>query len=212
MENKLQPSEPGALQGNAHAATFNLPGDGNTLVAHTDAVYNNFSMVLLNGNSTLDGDLGTTVEINPNYYNLIVVGDASLVPNGCVFIKKDEAITQSTTSEIKEAYASLSPEAIAKVKTFPALIATRNHYYNKTDAGHKAIYGVITGIEVQDNGIKVSYQMLNPVPQQRLNELVQELSIENAPCCNELDNTHWAIKHTNLIKVLQDAGVQILHY
>ena len=212
MENKLQPSEPGALQENTQAATFNLPGDGNTLVAHTDAVYNSFNMVLLNGNSSLDGDLGTTVEINPNYYNLIVVGDASLVPNGCVFIKKDEAITQSTTVEIKETYASLSPEAIAKVKTFPALIATKNHYYNKTDAEHKAIYGVITGIEVQDNGIKVSYQMLNPVPQQRLNELVQELSIENAPCCNELDNTHWAIKHTNLIKVLQDAGVQILHY
>ena len=47
MENKLQPSQPGALQTQTPNTTFNLPGNNNTLVAHTDAVNN-------------DGGWGTT--------------------------------------------------------------------------------------------------------------------------------------------------------
>ena len=42
MENKLQPSQPGALQAQTPNTTFNLPGNNNTLVAHTDAVNNTY--------------------------------------------------------------------------------------------------------------------------------------------------------------------------
>lgn len=43
MENKLQPSQPGALQAQTPNTTFNLPGNNNTLVAHTDAVNNTYT-------------------------------------------------------------------------------------------------------------------------------------------------------------------------
>ena len=43
MENKLQSSQPGALQVQTPNTTFNLLGNNNTLVAHTDAVNNTYS-------------------------------------------------------------------------------------------------------------------------------------------------------------------------
>lgn len=46
MENKLQPSQPGALQAQTPNTTFNLPGNNNTLVAHTDAVNNTYSVMM----------------------------------------------------------------------------------------------------------------------------------------------------------------------
>ena len=43
MENKLQSLQPGALQVQTPNTTFNLIGNNNTLVAHTDAVNNTYS-------------------------------------------------------------------------------------------------------------------------------------------------------------------------
>lgn len=43
MENKLQSLQPGALQVQTPNTTFNLNGNNNTLVAHTDAVNNTYS-------------------------------------------------------------------------------------------------------------------------------------------------------------------------
>ena len=47
MENKLQPSQPGVLQTQTPNTTFNLPGNNNTLVAHTDAVNNTYSVMMV---------------------------------------------------------------------------------------------------------------------------------------------------------------------
>ena len=61
-----------------------------------------------------------------------------------------------------------------------------------------AVYGMLTDIKVQDNGIKVYYQGLNPVPQQKLNELAAELGFGKASSFNELNRVHWAIKKVNM--------------
>lgn len=53
------------------------------------------------------------------------------------------------------------------MKTYPAIIATENHSYGKTDADHYAAYGLIIDVKIQDNGIKVYYQILNWIPQQK---------------------------------------------
>lgn len=211
MENKLQPSEPGTLQGNAQAATFNLPGDGNTLVAHTDAVNNNYNVVLLNGNQPAgcDVDAGVSLEFDPNYYNLIVVGNDDLDEPRHFLVRKDRALTESTTKELKETYATLTPEAISVIKTFPAIIATENQQYGKTESDHKAVYGIITDIRIQDNGIKIYYQVLNWIPQQKLNELAPELGIDGTSNFNELNRMHWAIKKINMVEVLREAGLRV---
>lgn len=211
MENKLQPSEPGALQGNSQAATFNLPGDGNTLVAHTDAVNNNYNIVLLNGSQPAgcDIDASASLEFNPNYYNLIVVGNDDLDEPRHFLVRKDRALTESTAKELMERYATLTPEAISIIKTFPAIIATENRQYGKTESDHKAVYGIITDIKIQDNGIKIYYQVLNWIPQQKLNELAPELGIDGTSNFNELNRMHWAIKKINMVEVLREAGLRV---
>ena len=57
-------------------------------------------------------------------------------------------------------------------------IATENHSYGKNDEAHYAHYGIITDIKVQDNGIKIYYQFLKSIPQQKLNELLFELGLQ----------------------------------
>lgn len=167
MDNKLQTSEPQFLQSGTAPTTVNLPGDNNTLIAHADRVTNEYRPLYVfnnqpNGNITA----GAVQEFNPDYYNLIVVGDGDLDGTGHFLVDKRRAITESTSQELKDAYASLTPEAVSKIKTFPAIIATENHSYGKTDDQHQAIYGIITDVKVQDNGIKVYYQILNWIPQQ----------------------------------------------
>ena len=119
------------------------------------------------------------------------------------------AITESTSKELKAAYAALPEDAISVLKTYPAIIATENHTYGKTDEDHYAAYGLIVDVKIQDNGIKVYYQILNWIPQQKINELRFELGIEGCSGTNELNRMHWAIKKINAVEVLREAGIQV---
>ena len=82
MENKLQPSQPGALQTQTPNTTFNLPGNNNTLVAHTDAVNNTYSVMMVGGAPPMPGSPSAahTITLNTDFYNLLVVGDDELNP------------------------------------------------------------------------------------------------------------------------------------
>ena len=212
MENKLQPSQPGALQAQTPNTTFNLPGNNNTLVAHTDAVNNTYSVMMVGGAPPMPGspNAAHTITLNTDFYNLLVVGDDELNPQYChCLVRKDRAITESTSKELKAAYAALSEDAISVLKTYPAIIATENHTYGKTDEDHYAAYGLIVDVKIQDNGIKVYYQILNWIPQQKINELRFELGIEGCSGTNELNRMHWAIKKINAVEVLREAGIQV---
>jgi len=110
----------------------------------------------------------------------------------------------------KEQFSALSDAAISLIKTFPPLFASENHHYGKTDADHNAIFGLVSGVRIQDNGIKIHFQPLWPIPQQRLNEIAYQLAIQGASSFNELNRTHWAIKRLNLIEELKAAGISVL--
>ena len=69
MENKLQPSQPGALQTQTPNTTFNLPGNNNTLVAHTDAVNNTYSVMMVGGAPPMPGSPNAvhTITLNTDF-------------------------------------------------------------------------------------------------------------------------------------------------
>jgi hypothetical protein len=210
MDNKLRAAEPQFLQSGTTPTTVNLPGDNNTLIAHADQVTNEYrSLYVINNQPNGNITAGAVQEFNPDYYNLMVVGDGDLDGTGHFLVDKRRAITESTSQELKDAYASLTPEAIEEIKTFPAIIATENHSYGKTDDQHQAIYGIITDVKKQDNGIKVYYQVLNWIPQQRLNDLAMELGLGRTTSFNELNRMHWAIKRINMVEVLREAGIKV---
>ena len=104
MENKLQPSQPGALQAQTPNTTFNLPGNNNTLVAHTDALNNTYSVMMVGGAPPMPGSPNAvhTITLNTDFYHLLVVGDDELNPQYChCLVRKDRAITESTSKELK---------------------------------------------------------------------------------------------------------------
>lgn len=209
MSNELQI----APSSNLPTATteFSQTGDNNTQIAHAQNVSNTINIIIP---STFNTQMmGTCVHnqlsLNLDYYNLFVIGDESF-DSGHFIVPKIRALTESIAPELKEQYASLSADAIEEIKTFPALFASENHAYGKTDDGHQAYFGLILDIKVQDNGIKVYYQALSPIPQQRLNEIGFNLAIKSASFLNELNRTHWTIKRINLIEELRAAGISVL--
>ncbi len=211
MENKPQLMNPAVIQQNNAPTEINLPGDNNTLIAHADNVKNEYKSTILINNPMpgMQQSSVMQVSLNLDYYNLIVVAGDILDGTCHVMVDKERAITESTSDELKKKYAALTPEAITEIKTFPTIIATENHSYGKTDDEHCAHYGIITDIKVQDNGIKIYYQFLNQVPQERLNALLFELGLQGNTNFNELNRMHWSIKRINLVEVLRENGIQV---
>lgn len=182
-------------------------GNDNTQIAYV-ARYEQNVAIFPGAQQTAMPVIGQGVTFNYDCFNFFVLGGEQY--EGAYFIvPKDRALTESTSQEMKDLCASLSPEAIAIIKTFPAVFCSENRYYSKTDPDHMAFYGYVTDIKVQDNGIKVYFTKLNQLPQQVLIDLSYELSIAGAKSYTELSRTHWAIKRINLVEVLENAGYRV---
>jgi len=150
-------------------------------------------------------------KINTDYYNLFVVGGETFNENFFLIDKNRALITaEGVAADIAEQFAALTPEAQASIKTFPSIFASENHQYGRTDDAHLALFGVVTDIRIQENGIKIYFQRFCTIPQQRLNEIMLNLAIKGSSSFNELNRTHWTIKRINLIEELRAAGISVL--
>ncbi|SHH58608.1 hypothetical protein [Clostridium grantii] len=156
------------------------------------------------------GQYGTSQE----YYNLFVIGGETFVDwqAGHFIVPKDRALTENMSKDIKDDVFSLSPEAIELIKTFPAIFASENTVYGTSDDTQVAYYGFVTGLSVQDNGIKIYYQPINCLSQKRLNEIIFNLGIKGNNKYNEFSRTHWTIKRINLVEELRSAGMPVMAY
>ena len=146
--------------------------------------------------------------VDNDFFHLIVVGGYSL-ENEVVTVSKEYALTASTAEEVVKELATLSPEAIEVLKTYPALIMDKNKYYGRADASQKVVYGFITDIIELDEAIELHFQTLNKIPQQTVLDLADSLGIRKAFAWNELDDTHWAVKKVKLTEVLKGAGIRV---
>ena len=191
--------------------TLTQTGNDNTQIAYVQNYdgTTNQTVLIVQGASPAGGTVvGQGVTLNYDCFNFFVLGTEQY--DGPTFIvPKDRALTESTSDEMKALCAALTPEAIAIVKTFPALFCSENHHFTKTDPDHMAYYGYVTDIKVQDNGIKIYFTKLNAFPQQVLIDIAAELCIGGARAFNELSRTHWAIKSVNLVEELEKAGCRV---
>ena len=203
MSNEIQVSPVNLPENVTPQTVITNTGDNAVQIANSGTV-----------NLFLPGNTGpvynATTALCKKYYNLFVVGEESL-HDPFFLVNPDRALTVSegVALDISEFFAILSPEAVRKIKTFPSLFASTNHQYGRTDDDHLAYFGVVTDVVVQENGIRVCYQKLRSIPQQRLNEIAHSLEILSAPSSNELDRTHWAIKPIHLIEELKAAGFRL---
>jgi len=211
MGNDLQTSPAANLPANATPTVFTQTGDKNTQVAYANNVNNVINIIVSGALRSTGGTVNASLPLSTEYYNLFVIGNETF-NDGCFLIEKDRALTvaEGIAPEISKRYAGLSEDAILQIKTFPALFASENHQYGRTDSNHQAFFGLVTDIRIQENGIKIYFQKLSPVPQQRLNEIAFNLAIKGSSSFNELNRTHWAIKRINLIEELRAAGISVL--
>ena len=190
--------------------TFSQNGDNNTQIGYV-AKYENHShtlIVLPSNHPNVRNNGVQELKFNYDFYNLFVIG-AEEYKDPSFIVPKDRALTESTAQNIKTMCDSLSPNAIEIIKTFPAIFASENHGYARTDENHVAYYGYVENVVVQDNGIKIYYHRLNTIKQQNLNLIAHALDIAHAKAFNELNRTHWAIKRINLIEELERAGISV---
>ena len=185
-------------------------GNSNTQIAYVQNYDGSTQTVFIMQGAQPTGGvvIGQGVTFNYDCFNFFVIGTEEY-KEPFFMVPKDRALTESTSEEMQELCAALTPEAIAIVKTFPALFCSENHHFTVTDPDHMAHYGYITDIKVQDNGIKVYYTKLNSLPQDVLIDLSEELCIGRAKSYTELCRTHWAIKRINLVEILEKAGHKV---
>lgn len=205
MSNGLQQTHPPAA-----ANMVSQSGQKNVHVDHVDNMNNTINVILP---QIPQHGINNTAAISPpiftnEYYNLFVIGDEDFSA-GHFIVPKNRALAELAFIEenIKAEFASLSESAIAKIKTFPSIFASENHSYGKTDDDHLAIFGMVTDVHIQENGIKIHLHSLNYIPQQMLNEISQDLAICARSSFSELNHTHWTIKQIDLIEELTDAGL-----
>lgn len=153
--------------------------------------------------------------VNTNYYSLFVIANERY-NQPYVLLDLDRVLTTAygTDDNIHNRLASFSEDAIREIKTYPAIFAGENYRYCKPDEPNPepqyAFYGFVTDIKVQNNGkVRVYFQIIPmiTIPQDLLNEMIQELDLLGNSKINELDKTHWAIKNVNLIEEMKLKGI-----
>lgn len=207
MKNELQQAPSSIVP-----TTVTQTGKKNVHIEHAENVNNTVNLNVTYMIRQLNQKpIQVTQTVNKDYYNLFVIGREEFY-NNHFLVPKDRALVQGTlASDLFKRLSTLTPEAIKEIKTFPALFASENtNYWGKTNEQQQTIYGLVTDIKVQDNGIKVYFQPFTYIEQQTINDLALELGIGNHTAITELNRTHWTIKKINLIEALTDAGISVM--
>ncbi len=214
-DNKIVTSSSQPLQivspGRSTPLEFKQEGSGNTQIGHVEHFDTTVKQTILIMNGFQPNNRLTapqSVTFNYDCFNLFVLGDEKY-DQPTFIMPKNRTLTECTSEEMKAQCASLTPEAIQIIKTFPALFCSENHNFSKTDPNHMAYYGYVNDIKIQDNGIKVYFQILNTFPQQILIDMAEDLCIDGARYYNELCRTHWSIKKINMIEVFEQHGYNV---
>ena len=211
MSNEIQAIPKTELPTIPAQTTYSQTGDKNTQIANANNV--NINIILPGAPQANKSHLlNSGYSLSNEYYNLFVIGNESYEGNvGHFIVDAKRALTKSEgiAPEITAKFAHLDFEAIEQIKTFPTLFMSENHQYGRTDDEHEAYFGLVTDVKVQENGIKVHFQKISSVPQQKLNEIASNLAIKGSSSLNELNRTHWAIKRIDLLHELSAAGLKV---
>lgn len=207
MENErqeMQPMPTAVPPANTNGYTYTQTGQKNVAVGYAANVVNNV-YVLSSSTPEKQG------AFNTNYYNLFVLlREVDLSP-GYFIMQEDRVLERGSTQEkIRQRYAGLTSADIEELKTFPAIIANENNGFGKTDENQLAIIAAITGIRVQDNGVKVHFQPLFYISQNQLTQSAERFSLGRPVGMCALNRRHWAIKNIDLFEELREANIELI--
>lgn len=121
--------------------------------------------------------------------NLLISGDETAWTTSPFTLQKDRCLTEYILSDLKEAYSSLSPDAIRELKTFPCVFA-----YEKCHKKDASI-GYIRDITVRQTNVKIDFELTGEtISYSEFLGLSHLLDMGTW----EQNRTHWTIKKASL--------------
>lgn len=121
-------------------ANLNQYGSDSTQIAYVqnyDGTINQTVLIMSGNSSTGFPMTAQGLVFNYDCFNLFVIGTEQYTDPSFI-VPKNRALTESTSTEIQAQCAALSPEAIAIIKTYPAIFCSENHHFSITDPDHIA--------------------------------------------------------------------------
>lgn len=193
--------------------TNNLPAT-NQINQNAEKLYNIDKVehiTVINSTSTLDEGIPLQGNIlDFNYYHLVVGG--TIVDSTFIKVDKQRALCESYTEPyLRQKYATLTPEVINEIIKFPILVLPESSdYYGRPTEKQVGYVGVIEKIrkDTCDIVLKCKLEQSKPIRLYDICNIAFDLNIKSMDCAiTELNRTHWAIKPINLIKELDNAGI-----
>ncbi len=145
------------------------------------------------------------------YYQLIVTCEDDVFKDNIVTVPANRALTKyNVPPEIFDRCSTLSDEGKAELMRFPAIICRENtEMKGTTDPNQWAMFAYIKLIRVAGKNIKIVFQPLAPIQQQKFcdkrNAVFFDLNMDCA--ITDLNHSAWSVHKVNVFEALDEAGV-----
>lgn len=145
------------------------------------------------------------------YYQLIVTCEENVFADNIVTVPTSRALTKyNVPLEIFERCSTLTDSGIEELRRFPAIICRENTGLNgATDPNQWAMYAYIKKIRVAGKNVKIAFQPIAPVQQQKLcdkrNSVYFDLNMDCA--ITDLNHSAWSVHKVNIFVAFDEAGV-----
>lgn len=145
------------------------------------------------------------------YYQLIVTCDEDVFTNNIVTVLSSRALTKhSVPLEIFERCSTLTDAGIQELKRIPAIICRENtEMKGETDPNQWAMFAYIKKIRIEGKNIKIVFQPLAPIQQQKLcdkrNAVYFDLNMDCA--ITDLNHSAWSVHKVNIFEAFDEAKI-----
>ena len=145
------------------------------------------------------------------YYQLIVTCEEDVFTNNIVTVLASRALTKyNVPPEIFERCSSLADEGVEELKRIPAIICRENtEMKGETDPNQWAMFAYIKRIRVEGKNIKIVFQPLAPIHQQKLcdkrNAIYFDLNMDCA--ITDLNHSAWSVHKVNIFEAFAEAEI-----
>ena len=145
------------------------------------------------------------------YYQLIVTCEEDVFKDNIITVPAGRALTKYLVpAEIFDRCSALSEEGKAELMRFPAIICRENtEMKGVTDPNQWAMFAYLKLIRVAGKNIKIAFQPLVPIQQQKLCDKRNAVYLDlNMDCAiTDLNHSAWSVHKVNVFEALDEAGI-----
>ena len=145
------------------------------------------------------------------YYQLIVTCEEDVFTNNIVTVLASRALTKyNVPLEIFEGCSTLTDTGIEELKRIPAIICRENtEMKGETDPNQWAMFAYIKKIRIEGKNIKIVFQPLAPIQQQKLCDKRNAVYFDiNMDCAiTDLNHSAWSVHKVNIFEAFDEAEI-----